>query len=85
MPVRRALLLIAPRHPERFDPVAQAGDTGKRPGSACVRRSQLEFDSPSARPPGDVLLLDTLGELAGLYRVADVAFIGGTLVANRRP
>ncbi len=70
-----ALLLIAPRHPERFDGVA--GLIRER-GLACLRRSRLDED-PEATA-GDVLLLDTLGELAGLYRVADVAFIGGTLV-----
>ncbi len=74
----RALLLLAPRHPERFDPVARL--VSER-GLGCVRRSQLGDDSPGAGT-GDVLLLDSLGELAGLYRVADVAFIGGTLVAT---
>ncbi len=79
----RALLLIAPRHPERFDSVARL--IGER-GLACLRRSQLDVAGKSDRcretvsEAGDVLLLDSLGELAGLYRVADVAFIGGTLV-----
>ncbi len=80
-----ALLLIAPRHPERFDPVARLI---QEHGLACLRRSRLavardgrQHHRAQAQPEaGDVLLLDTLGELAGLYRVADVAFIGGTLV-----
>ncbi len=74
---KTALLLLAPRHPERFDPVARRL---RERGLACLRRSRL--DDGAASEAGDVLLLDTLGELAGLYRVADVAFIGGTLVAT---
>ncbi len=70
-----ALLLIAPRHPERFDGVSRLI---RERGLACLRRSRLGAAGDSAT--GEVLLLDTLGELAGLYRVADVAFIGGTLV-----
>lgn len=67
-----AMLVIAPRHPERWDAVAGLA-AGRFPGA--VRRSAL----PAAgRPP--VVLLDSLGELAGLYRLADAAFIGGTLV-----
>ena len=68
-----ALLLIAPRHPERFDPVARLIEDR---GLTCLRRSRLDDDGQAR----DVLLLDSLGELASLYRVADVAFIGGTLV-----
>ncbi len=70
----RALLVLAPRHPERFDAVAEElGQTLE-----TVRRSALE--STSLPTPPDCLLLDTLGELASLYRVADGCFIGGTLV-----
>ncbi|HQP93152.1 MAG TPA: glycosyltransferase N-terminal domain-containing protein, partial [Thermoanaerobaculia bacterium] len=68
----RALLLLAPRHPERWDPVA-ALVAARAPGA--VRRSAL----PEAGQPPAVLL-DSLGELAGLYRLADAAFVGGTLV-----
>jgi 3-deoxy-D-manno-octulosonic-acid transferase len=60
--------VIAPRHPERWDEVAALL------GNA-VRRSAIP---EGARP--DVVLLDSLGELAGLYRIAAGAFIGGTLV-----
>ena len=67
----RALLVLAPRHPERFAPVAELLE---RRGLAYARRS----GGASERPP-DILLLDTLGELAGLYRLARAAFIGGTL------
>lgn len=78
----RALLVIAPRHPERFDEVARL--VAER-GAGCLRRSRLigescaDRDSVSGARPA-VLLLDSLGELAGLYRHAAAAFIGGTLV-----
>jgi 3-deoxy-D-manno-octulosonic-acid transferase len=69
-----ALLVIAPRHPERWDEVAAL--LAAR-GFATLRRSRL-----GERPPGrtDAVLLDSLGELAALYRSAAAAFIGGTLV-----
>jgi 3-deoxy-D-manno-octulosonic-acid transferase len=72
--VGEALLLLAPRHPERWNDV----ETLLRSrGIAYVRRSSLP--SPSSGRPA-VVLLDSLGELAGLYRLAAAAFIGGTLV-----
>lgn len=70
---RRALLVLAPRHPERFDEVAQLLRERKL---EFVRRSQWHTDGH--RP--DVVLLDTLGELAGVYAAATVAFVGGSLV-----
>jgi len=73
-----ALLVMAPRHPERWDEVARlvAGS-----GLETLRRSHLEESAQGPAPaPCQVLLLDTLGELASLYRRADAAFIGGTLV-----
>lgn len=73
----RALLVIAPRHPERWD---EAAALLERRGLAHRRRSRLDgAPGPSDRRP-DVLLLDSLGELAALYRAAAAAFIGGTLV-----
>jgi 3-deoxy-D-manno-octulosonic-acid transferase len=69
----RALLLLAPRHPERWDEVDRL--LAAR-GLTRVRRSRLT-DAPD-RPA--VLLLDSLGELAGLYSQAAAAFVGGTLV-----
>jgi 3-deoxy-D-manno-octulosonic-acid transferase len=68
----RALLVLAPRHPERWNDVDALLSAS---GVAAVRRSDL----PSTGSP-DVVLLDSLGELAGLYRLAAAAFIGGTLV-----
>lgn len=78
----RALLILAPRHPERWGEVAALLD---RSGRSYLRRSADGFSpaSPSsvpARKKPAVLLLDSLGELAGLYKLASGAFIGGTLV-----
>jgi 3-deoxy-D-manno-octulosonic-acid transferase len=74
----RALLVLAPRHPERATTVEEML-ASRRLESA--RRSRLD---PSAGDGSraDVLLLDTLGELASLYRLAAGVFIGGTLAAT---
>ena len=69
---RDAFVIIAPRKPERFEAVAGLlGTTSLR----FVRRSELSAAAPSA----EVLLVDTFGELARIYRYATAAFIGGTL------
>jgi 3-deoxy-D-manno-octulosonic-acid transferase len=69
----RLALLVAPRHPERADEVARlAGERGLR----ALRRTALP--DPAAR--GAVVVLDTVGELADLYRLAAVVFVGGSLV-----
>ena len=69
----RAFVIIAPRKPERFELVAGLLQTSPL---RFVRRSELdEFDGAA-----DVLLLDTFGELAKVYRSATAAFVGGTLV-----
>jgi len=74
----RALLVLAPRKPDRSADVAARIAAH---GLAAARRSALG-PAPTARWPAatPVLLLDTLGELAGLYAGARVAFVGGTLV-----
>jgi 3-deoxy-D-manno-octulosonic-acid transferase len=69
----RAVMILAPRHPERFDDVAILL---KRLGMPSVRRSQWQGETLA----GGVLLVDTIGELAALYALADVAFVGGSLV-----
>lgn len=78
---QRAFVIIAPRKPERFELVAAL--LGTLP-LRFVRRSELELPETGAPAPPpvlpDVLLLDTFGELARIYRYASVAFIGGTLV-----
>jgi 3-deoxy-D-manno-octulosonic-acid transferase len=68
------LLVLAPRHPERFDAVVSLAEaTGLR----VARRTRLG-DAPQA--PFDVLVLDTIGELAALCHAATVVFVGGSLV-----
>jgi 3-deoxy-D-manno-octulosonic-acid transferase len=69
-----ALLIVAPRHPERFGEVEQlARDEGFR----VVRRTDLPIDD---EPRADVVVLDTIGELARLFQVATLVFVGGSLV-----
>ncbi|MEA3132760.1 MAG: 3-deoxy-D-manno-octulosonic-acid transferase [Gammaproteobacteria bacterium] len=71
--VAGALLLLVPRHPERFQSVA---DLLSRRGFRFERRSS----GNAVRPDCEVLLVDTVGELATLYASVDVAFVGGSLV-----
>ncbi len=74
--IPQARLLLAPRHPERFDLVAPLVEAA---GFRCLRRSALD---PVRWTDGEVLLLDTLGELAQLYALASVVFVGGSLVPS---
>src|SRR5271165_361327 len=84
----KALLVLAPRKPERF---AAAAEFIKEAHYAFVRRSELAVAGPAA-PSGytgksftagtTVLLLDSIGELASLYRLADGVFVGGSLVPS---
>ena len=69
-----ALLIIAPRKPERFDDVERLA---RRGGWNVARRSELRVD---AEPRNDVVVLDTIGELAQLYQIGTVVFVGGSLV-----
>ena len=70
----KAVMVLAPRHPERFDVVAALLELS---GLRYQRRSQWKAGRPTA---GDVFLLDSIGELASLYEFAEVAFVGGSLV-----
>jgi 3-deoxy-D-manno-octulosonic-acid transferase len=70
-----ALLILVPRHPERFGSVH---DLCQQQGFATVRRSTGQDVNPAT----SVLLGDTMGELLFLYALADVAFVGGSLVPN---
>ncbi|CDF86606.1 3-deoxy-D-manno-octulosonic-acid transferase [Pseudomonas knackmussii B13] len=70
-----ALLILVPRHPERFNAVFELC---RGAGLATVRRSAGEPVSAQTQ----VLLGDTMGELLFLYALADVAFVGGSLVPN---
>ncbi|WPN75241.1 lipid IV(A) 3-deoxy-D-manno-octulosonic acid transferase [Pseudomonas germanica] len=70
-----ALLILVPRHPERFNSVFELC---QREGFTTVRRSTgSNVDAQTS-----VLLGDTMGELLFLYALADSAFVGGSLVAN---
>ena len=69
-----ALMVLAPRHPERFAAVAALLEAS---GVRWQRRSSWEGESLRQ---GSVFLLDTIGELASLYQFADLAFVGGSLV-----
>ena len=68
-----ALLVLVPRHPQRFESVAALLE---RRGLAFDRRSRGE----TVRREAQVLLLDTMGELTGFYAASDTAFVGGSLV-----
>jgi 3-deoxy-D-manno-octulosonic-acid transferase len=69
----RAVMILAPRHPERFDTVAALL---QQMGISSHRRSKWHGESLA----GGVLLVDTIGELSSLYGLADIAFVGGSLV-----
>ena len=83
--------MLAPRKPERFDAAAEFIDESHR---KFIRRSQLPIPGPAQAQASQALsdcaihdditvfLLDSIGELASLYRLADGAFIGGSLVPS---
>jgi 3-deoxy-D-manno-octulosonic-acid transferase len=74
--LERTRLLIAPRHPERFDEVARLLDSS---GLKYARRSTSNLPDKITRSV-DVILLDSIGELAAIYQFASVVFVGGSLV-----
>lgn len=86
---RDALLVLAPRKPERFTAAAEFIDDSHR---KFIRRSELAIEGPAnsgnnngvREIPSDVsvILLDSIGELASLYKCADGVFVGGSLVAS---
>ena len=86
---RKALMVLAPRKPERFDAAAAFITESQR---RYLRRSNLNVPSPSGQMTGGnetqiaedvtVLLLDSIGELASLYRLADGVLVGGSLVES---
>jgi len=71
--VDNLLFILAPRHPERFSEVARL--LGQR-GLAFSRRSQIR---PAEEREGDVILLDTMGELGKIYSLGTIIFVGGSL------
>ncbi len=76
----RALMILAPRHPARFAAVAQLLGRKRIP---MARRTELTMDQgklASSLAAPEILLLDSIGELAGIFSIADVVFMGGSLV-----
>ena len=71
----QALLILVPRHPERFDGV---GRLVQQAGLSLVRRSADRLPGPADQ----VFLGDSMGELMQFYACADVAFVGGSLIAG---
>jgi 3-deoxy-D-manno-octulosonic-acid transferase len=74
----RAVMVLAPRHPDRFGAVA---GMVARSGFAMVRASEFR-EKPEAVATGSIFLLDTIGDLAGVYSLGSVAFVGGSLIAG---
>jgi 3-deoxy-D-manno-octulosonic-acid transferase len=79
----RALLILAPRKPERF---AAAADIAMQMGWNPIRRSAIPLDGipagilgSAAQREKSLIVLDTIGELAALYGIADAVFVGGSL------
>jgi len=68
------LLILAPRHPQRF---SEAVNLAQQAAFVTARRTELPIDS---EPRAEVVVLDTIGELAQVYQVATVVFVGGSLV-----
>jgi 3-deoxy-D-manno-octulosonic-acid transferase len=74
--IPNCVMILAPRHPERFGRVAGLLKNRNEP---YVRRSNW-MKRPAKIKPGTVVLLDSIGELASVYALASVAFVGGSLV-----
>jgi 3-deoxy-D-manno-octulosonic-acid transferase len=72
--VNNPMLVLAPRNPERFGEVVQMSRTH---AFVTIRRSDLPID---AEPRAEVVVLDTVGELAQVYQIATAVFVGGSLV-----
>ena len=75
--VPQAVLVLAPRHPEHFGDVARRVNADLRLVKASEIRAQ---GGPGHLEPRTVVLLDTVGDLAAVYGLGDVAFVGGSLV-----
>lgn len=72
-------LIIAPRHPERFDEVEEII---KKRGVRYIRRSGIDRVDIATLRDKDVILVDVIGELASLYSACDIAIIGGSFSAR---
>jgi 3-deoxy-D-manno-octulosonic-acid transferase len=72
--IPNTVMILAPRHPER---AAEVDALARAAGFTTVRRSELPIDS---EPRAELIILDTIGELATIYQVATAVFVGGSLV-----
>jgi 3-deoxy-D-manno-octulosonic-acid transferase len=72
----RVRLLLAPRHPERFNEVATLIHSS---GLSWARRTNAATESDAM---ADIVLLDTIGELPGAYPLADIVFVGGSIAQH---
>lgn len=75
---RHALLVMAPRKPDRFEAATEIAEAA---GWHVVRRSKFQ-EGAALDENADVLVLDSIGELAGIYSLADAVFVGGSLVKS---
>lgn len=73
---RQVALILVPRHPERC---RQVSELLSRQGISYVLRSHINENMPPMGP-GDVLLVDSIGEMLKFYAMADLVFVGGSLV-----
>jgi 3-deoxy-D-manno-octulosonic-acid transferase len=72
-----AVMVLAPRHPERFKSVAALVT-----GEFALKLATGFRERPRQISAGDVFLLDTIGDLASVYSLGSIAFVGGSLVAS---
>lgn len=80
-PRRLPRIVLTPRHPERLDEVEKTAAQFGR----VVRRSKLAEPGPNqakANEDADIILVDTMGELAKIYNAGDLVFVGGTLIKH---
>lgn len=73
----RPALLLVPRHPQRFDEVAAMAE---RAGFTVRRRSALDIEHIESPVVADIVLGDSMGEMAMYYAASDIAYIGGSLI-----
>jgi 3-deoxy-D-manno-octulosonic-acid transferase len=76
----RLVLVLAPRHPERFGDVANLIEASGYPWNRRTHWQHQPAGAIKLLKPGQIVLLDTIGELASVYSVAAIAFVGGSLV-----
>ena len=83
------VLVLAPRHPERFEEVWQILNnfpslraTDLLKGKSTINATAIAYPEGDSLDGVDIILLDTIGDLASVYGIADVAFVGGSLLSR---